>query len=328
MHDMRVSKADFHVHSKYSDRPSEWFLRRIGTPECFVEPRRSLSQRSAARDGLRHHLRPQLHPRRAGDRPPARHVHLQRGHHLLPRKRLQGPPARAGINEEQFRMIQELRADIYHLQEYLMDEDIICSVAHPLFRVNGRLTIDQLEKLILLFPRFEVINGARDRRSADLAGAVFRNLTPELMANMADRQGLEPCGPEPWKKTFTGGSDDHSGAYIGRGLHGHAAGRGRRRVPGPPSPRRPRAGRLLRRQRGDGPRLLPHRLQLLQGPLPPRRHRRQADAGRRAVQEAAGRLGRADSRPASGTASAAWRPRLVWSRQIEQAQRNGTTDRR
>ncbi|MFA7368945.1 MAG: PHP domain-containing protein, partial [Kiritimatiellales bacterium] len=32
------SSADLHVHSKYSDRPSEWFLRRIGSPESFVDP--------------------------------------------------------------------------------------------------------------------------------------------------------------------------------------------------------------------------------------------------------------------------------------------------
>jgi hypothetical protein len=34
-----TSRADLHVHSKYSDRPSEWILRRLGQPECFVEPR-------------------------------------------------------------------------------------------------------------------------------------------------------------------------------------------------------------------------------------------------------------------------------------------------
>ncbi len=38
MNASHASKADLHVHSKYSDRPSEWFLRRIGAPECFVEP--------------------------------------------------------------------------------------------------------------------------------------------------------------------------------------------------------------------------------------------------------------------------------------------------
>ena len=32
------AKVDLHVHSKYSDRPSEWILRRIGAPESFVEP--------------------------------------------------------------------------------------------------------------------------------------------------------------------------------------------------------------------------------------------------------------------------------------------------
>ena len=32
------SRADLHVHSKYSDRPSEWFLRRIDSPESFVDP--------------------------------------------------------------------------------------------------------------------------------------------------------------------------------------------------------------------------------------------------------------------------------------------------
>ena len=119
-----------------------------------------------------------------------------------------------GINEEQFRMIQELRADIYRLQEYLMGEDIVCSVAHVLFRVNGRLTIDQFERLLLLFPRFELINGSRDRRAADLLGAILGNLTPEMIAEMADRQGIEPYGPQPWKKVLTAGSDDHSGAYT------------------------------------------------------------------------------------------------------------------
>jgi predicted metal-dependent phosphoesterase TrpH len=34
-----MSRADLHVHSKYSDRPSEWILRRIGAPECYTEPK-------------------------------------------------------------------------------------------------------------------------------------------------------------------------------------------------------------------------------------------------------------------------------------------------
>ena len=76
-------------------------------------------------------------------------------------------------------MIQELRANIYELAPLPRSRGLIASVTHPLYRVNGRLTIDHVEKLLLMFPRFEEINGARDRRATELIRAVFRNLTPE-----------------------------------------------------------------------------------------------------------------------------------------------------
>jgi glycosyltransferase involved in cell wall biosynthesis len=214
MQDARVSKCDLHVHSKYSDRPSEWFLRRIGTPESFVEPQEvyrnarqmgmdfvTISDHNCIRGALEiAHLPGTFISNEVTTYFPENGGKV----HILV----------TGIHEEQFRMIQELRANIYRLQEYLMGEDIICSVAHMLFRVNGRLTVDQVERLLLLFPRFELINGSRDRRAADLLNAVISNLTPEMMADMAQRQGIAPYGPQPWKKFLTAGSDDHSGAYT------------------------------------------------------------------------------------------------------------------
>jgi len=215
MHDARVSRCDLHVHSKYSDRPSEWFLRRVGAPESFVDPREvycnarqsgmdfvTISDHNCIRGALEiAHLPGTFISNEVTTYFPENGAKV----HILV----------SGINEEQFRMIQDLRADIYRLHEYLMGEDIICSVAHVLFRVNGRLTIGQFERLLLLFPRFELINGSRDRRAADLLAAVLDNLTPEMIAEMADRQGLEPYGPLPWKKFLTAGSDDHSGTYTG-----------------------------------------------------------------------------------------------------------------
>ena len=270
MHDARVSKCDLHVHSKYSDRPSEWFLRRMGTPESFVEPQEvyrnarqkgmdfvTISDHNCIRGALEiAHLPGTFISNEVTTYFPENGSKV----HILV----------TGINEEQFRMIQELRADIYRLQEYLMGEDIVCSVAHVLFRVNGRLTIDQFERLLLLFPRFELINGSRDRRAADLLGAILGNLTPEMIAEMADRQGIEPYGPQPWKKVLTAGSDDHSGTYtasaftrtpLASGVDEYLAflRRGEHE-----------AGGRLRRQRADGPRLLSHRLQLLPGPFRPR----------------------------------------------------------
>lgn len=34
-----MAKADLHVHSKHSNRPSEWLLRQLRAPESFTEPR-------------------------------------------------------------------------------------------------------------------------------------------------------------------------------------------------------------------------------------------------------------------------------------------------
>ena len=31
-------KVDLHVHSKFSQRPSEWILKKLGCPESFTEP--------------------------------------------------------------------------------------------------------------------------------------------------------------------------------------------------------------------------------------------------------------------------------------------------
>jgi predicted metal-dependent phosphoesterase TrpH len=31
-------KIDLHVHSKFSTRPSQWFLQKIGCPESFTDP--------------------------------------------------------------------------------------------------------------------------------------------------------------------------------------------------------------------------------------------------------------------------------------------------
>jgi glycosyltransferase involved in cell wall biosynthesis len=39
-------------------------------------------------------------------------------------------------------------------------------------------------------------------------------LTPEKIAAFADRHGLAPTHPEPWKKTLVGGSDDHGGQFV------------------------------------------------------------------------------------------------------------------
>jgi len=209
-----TSRADLHVHSKYSNRPSEWFLRRVGAPECFVEPLEV--HRQATRKGMDFVTIADHNCIRG-----AQEIAHLRGTFLscevttyFPENGCKVHCLVSGIDETQFEMIQELRASIYDLQQYLVDEDIICSITHPLYRVNDRLLIDQVEKLLVMFNRFEAINGSRDPRSALMFRALLDNLTQEHIEEMASRHGLEPVGPHPWKKATIGGSDDHSGIHI------------------------------------------------------------------------------------------------------------------
>jgi glycosyltransferase involved in cell wall biosynthesis len=120
----------------------------------------------------------------------------------------------SGITERQFHEMSDLRENIYDLQGYMLQNRIVHTIAHPLFRINDKLTIDLFEKLLLLFNRFEGINGSRDSRACNISNAVLQNLTPDMINEMADRHGIRPVGLEPWNKTLTGGSDDHGGLYI------------------------------------------------------------------------------------------------------------------
>ncbi len=208
------SSADLHVHSKYSDRPSEWFLRRIGSPESFVDP---LALYRTCRERGMDYVTITDHNRISG----ALEIAHLPGTFLSSELTTYFTQTNSkvhclvwGITEKTFRDLDELRPNIYDLHRYMNENRIVHAIAHPLYRDNDRLTVEQFEKLILMFKRFESINGSRHPRAGQLARAVFDNLTPEFMEQLADKHDIAPTGAEPWKKFLTGGSDDHSGLYT------------------------------------------------------------------------------------------------------------------
>src|SRR5262249_397777 len=119
-----------------------------------------------------------------------------------------------GVSEAQHGEIQRLRGDVYELRDYLVGAGIVHSVAHPLVRVNGRLTLAPLDKLLVLFNPSEGPNGIHGRRGNELLRAIVGGLTAEVVDDLAYRHRLVPVGPRPWDKSLTGGSDDHGGFYI------------------------------------------------------------------------------------------------------------------
>ena len=118
------------------------------------------------------------------------------------------------ISQAQHDQIVERRDNIFDLQQYLQTDAIAHAVAHPLYSINGKLDVAHLERLILLFKHFEGINGLRDALLSTLARDLLSGLTPEKVEAMAKRHNLKPTHPEPWKKIFTGGSDDHGGQFV------------------------------------------------------------------------------------------------------------------
>jgi glycosyltransferase involved in cell wall biosynthesis len=120
------------------------------------------------------------------------------------------------ITEERFQALMELRKNLYEMVSYLRLQGIAHFLAHPLYAQNEKLTADHIEKLLLLFDAFEVKNGARAERFNRCFMDILAALTPTRMEFLANKHDISPSGTTPWRKAMVGGSDDHSGLFIGR----------------------------------------------------------------------------------------------------------------
>jgi predicted metal-dependent phosphoesterase TrpH len=124
-------KADLHVHSKYSDRPTEWFLRRIGAPECFTEP--DALYRTCREKGMdvvtitdHNSIRGALEIAHL----PNTFISSELTTYF-PEDDCKIHCLVYDITEVQFNELQEARKNIYELRRYLADNHILHSVAHP-----------------------------------------------------------------------------------------------------------------------------------------------------------------------------------------------------
>src|SRR6266513_230602 len=209
-----MSKCDLHIHSRYSARSEEWLFRRFDFPDSYSDPKELYRQ---LLDLGMDYATITDHDTIEGC--------LQIAH--LPRTFVSEQittyfpqdPCKLhilvwGISEQQHRDIEGLRDNIFELQRYLQTAQIAHAVAHPLYSINGKLEASHLERLILLFKHFEGINGLRDALLSDLAQDLFGSLTSEKIDEFAKKHELAPTHPEPWKKIFVGGSDDHGGQFI------------------------------------------------------------------------------------------------------------------
>ena len=211
-------KVDLHVHSKYSNHPSEWFLQRLGASESYTEPE-ALYQMARKR-GMDFVTVTDHNCIRASLELVEKYPdHCFTGVEVttyFPEDGCKIHVLVYGLTPDQFVTIQTLRKDIYRLRDYLQHEDLACAVAHATYSINKRLTLEHLEKLVLLFNNFEGRNGSRSTLHNDVLAQVLRELGPQDIRRLQEKHGLQPWGEIPWKKGLTGGSDDHAGIFIGK----------------------------------------------------------------------------------------------------------------
>ncbi len=208
------AKIDLHCHSYASDQPSFWLMKAVGCPESFTSPH-ALYQ-TAVKNGM-DFVTITDHNSIRGVKEIADRKNVIVGNEITAffPDRVKVDVNCFGFSEEEFEDIQELRLDLYELIRYLNERGIFHYINHPLYSVNNRLTWSHFERLLLLFKHFEILNGSRLQRNNSAVASVIQHIDRQIIENLADKYNIQPVGPEPWIKYPVGGSDDHSGLFIG-----------------------------------------------------------------------------------------------------------------
>jgi len=208
-------KIDLHCHSMHSKRPSIWLMQKIGCPESFTQP--TDLYRIAREHGM-------------GGVTVTDHnvidacldiAHLPNtfisveSTVYFPEDGVKIHVLIYDITEDQFRVIQSLRENVYDLLDYMNRENILYSLAHALFQVSERFGLEHFEKCLLLFKYYE-FNGDQNADANALLKTIIGSLDQRFIEELAERHGITPAFDEPWIKYWTGGSDDHSSLHLTR----------------------------------------------------------------------------------------------------------------
>jgi glycosyltransferase involved in cell wall biosynthesis len=124
-----------------------------------------------------------------------------------------------GFTEEQEKILLKLRKNIYSFQEFAIENNIPTTWAHPLYHYskNGSPPFSFFTKMVLIFERFEVLNGQRDTWQNMLVKSWLESITPPMIDQFAHETGIDPSNycRDPYKKSMSGGSDSHMGIFSG-----------------------------------------------------------------------------------------------------------------
>lgn len=212
-----LAKADLHLHSKASNLPGGWFSRLIGCPESFTEPMeiyRRLKERGMSFITITDHNTiegvleiahlPEVF---VSCEYTVKFPEDERKVHVLV----------YGLCEKDHQELTKLRENIFDFVKYLKERRLAHSLAHPLYSVErSKLDKSFVEKLVLLFDNWEVINGTRGEGVRYVEEAIARAYDGwDRIYQLAEKHRVEPQRIRE-RISFTAGSDDHGGMDVGR----------------------------------------------------------------------------------------------------------------
>ncbi|MCA9279852.1 MAG: glycosyltransferase [Phycisphaeraceae bacterium] len=215
-----VLRADMHVHSNASRGAATALLGFLGVSECYSEPERVYAQaRTRGMDlvCLTDHDTidgaMELVDRGFDD--------VIVGEEITTRFPEDGCVLHVlvwGLTPEQHEVIEilGLRDDVYALAQWIEEERLAHSLAHPLYAQNGALSQWHIERCVLMFRAFEGINGAHARVLNKSINTYLDRLDEAGIAAIEDAHGLVSLYPDARGIARTGGSDDHGLLNIGR----------------------------------------------------------------------------------------------------------------
>lgn len=211
-----LAKADLHLHSKASNLPGGWFSKLIGCQESYTEPLelyKRLKERGMTYITITDHNTIEgvleiahfpevfISCEYTVAFPEGGIVHV-----LV-----------YGLTEKDHQELLKLRENIYDFVKYLKLQSIPHTLAHPLYSVEKKvLNKNFVEKLILLFDNWEVINSSRGDGVRYIEEAIARAYDGwDKIYSLAEKHKIEPQRTRE-RISFTAGSDDHGGMDVGR----------------------------------------------------------------------------------------------------------------
>ena len=124
-----------------------------------------------------------------------------------------------GFTPEQEVRLEKLRKNLYQFLEYARAHQIPTIWAHPLYHYAVKKTppVDFFNKMLLVFERFEVLNGQRDTWQNLLVKEWLEQTTPAEIDQYSKELGIDPLQfcIDPYHKSMSGGSDCHMGIFAG-----------------------------------------------------------------------------------------------------------------